>query len=190
VSIEAASPEAAVRLFQQHLNRVLNTVLTDYRLEFLKASGELYYLSFFTKRDEPVAVKLRKRPWHLFLSQTLAMNKLKSGRFELKTAGYAYRIQASSAIDEEPFVRFEYVGTQSDPNFPYCRNHVQFHKDYDGTVPPFLPCKFHVPTGWVTMESVIRFAVTDLRVPPAKSNWRQILSESEEQFKQWTSRTV
>ena len=180
---EAASPEAAVRKFQKHLNRVLNTVLTEYRLEFWKGSGDLFYLSFLTNHDEPVAVKLRKRPWHLFLSQTLGVKAVGRGRFELVTAAYAYRIQPSSTIDEEPFVRFEFVGPAADPDFAYCRNHVQFHRDYHGTVQPFSPYKFHIPTGWVTVESVIRFAVTDLKVPPYVQNWRQVLNDSEKQFR-------
>ena len=187
MSLEADSPEAAVRKFQKHLNRVLNTVLTRYRLEFWKGSGNLFYLSFLAN-DEPIAVRLDKRPWHLFLSQTLEAVGLKSGKFELKTAAYAYRIQSSPRIDEEAFVRFEYVGPRRDADFAYCRNHVQFHRDYHSIVPPYSPCKFHTPTGWVTIESIVRFAITDLKVPPRVSNWRQVLNDGERLFRDWSSR--
>lgn len=99
--LEAESPEAAVRLFQKHLNRVLNKVLTAYRLEFWKA-GPLFYLSFLAN-DEPIAIKL-KRPWHLFLSQTVDVSRVENGQYRLKTAEYAYRIQSSPSIGDEAFV--------------------------------------------------------------------------------------
>jgi hypothetical protein len=187
VSVEAESPEAAVRKFQKHLNRVLNTVLTRYRLEFWKGPGNFFYLSFLAN-DEPVAVRLDRRPWHLFLSQTLEAVGLKSDKIELKTVAYAYRIQSSPRIDVEPFVRFEYVGSRRDADFAYSRNHVQFHRDYHSIVTPFSPSKFHTPTGWVTIESIIRFAITDLKVPPRVSNWRQILNDGERLFRDWSSR--
>jgi hypothetical protein len=187
VPLEAESPEAAVRLFQKHLNRVLNKVLTAYRLEFWKV-GSLFYLGFLAN-DEPVAVKL-KRPWYLFLSQTVDVSRVQSGQYRLETAEYAYRIQSSPSIGDEAFVRFEYVGPKKDPNFPYCRNHVQLHRDYHDAVASFSPCEFHIPTGWVTIEQVIRFLITDLKVRPLVQNWRQILNESEKQFRDWTTRTV
>jgi hypothetical protein len=187
VPLEAESPEAAVRLFQRHLNRVLNRVLTAYRLEFWKV-GPVFYLSFLAN-DELIAVKL-KRPWHLFLSQTVDVSRVENGQYRLKTVEYVYRIQSSPSIADEAFVRFEYVGPKKDPNFKYCRNHVQFHRDYRNTVEPFSPCDFHIPTGWVTIEHVIKFLITDLKVPPLIHNWRQILNESEKQFREWTARTV
>jgi hypothetical protein len=87
-------------------------------------------------------------------------------------------------------VRFEYVSRHTDPAFRYPRHHVQFHRDYDGVRGDFSPHKFHIPTGWVTIEEVIRFLITDLGVPPLIENWDEELRRSEEQFREWTGREV
>jgi len=54
----------------------------------------------------------------------------------------------------------------------------------------FSPTKLHIPTGWVTIENVIRFLITDLGIPPLIETWEEELRESEEQFREWTSREV
>jgi hypothetical protein len=87
-------------------------------------------------------------------------------------------------------VRFEYVSHDADPDFSYSRNHVQFHKDFHGVIHNLSPSKLHIPTGWVTVESVVRFLLTDLKVKPLRANWEKILADSEEQFRDWTRRTV
>jgi hypothetical protein len=188
VALEASSPEEAVRIFQREINRLLNQVLKRYRLEVRSRGSDFFLLYFLRRGKEPIAIPLSKRPWHLYLGQTLDAKPLGRNRFQLKTAAYQYRLQASAAITEEPFVRFEYVGQKADPAFAYCRNHVQFHRDYDRVLPPFSPLKFHLPTGWVTIESVIHFALTDMGVTPLRKNWQQVLAESERKFRAWTAR--
>ncbi len=45
--------------------------------------------------------------------------------------------------------------------------------------------KAHVPTGWVTIEEVIRFLIVDLGVePPCGSDWVQCVTKSETRFYQ------
>jgi hypothetical protein len=184
VPLIADSPEEAVRTFQRRLNRVLNKVLTRYRLETLASSTDVL-LSFMARHDEPVAIRLRK-PWHLYIGHKVQAVQIGRRQFELKTSGYEYRFQTSPWISDEAAVRFEYVGQAKDPDFPYCRNHVQLHKRYHDVLPGFSPSKLHLPTGWVTIESVIRFAITDLRVRPLSDGWRETLAESEGQFRDWT----
>jgi hypothetical protein len=87
-------------------------------------------------------------------------------------------------------VRFEYVSRDADPGFSYSRNHVPFHEDFNGVIHNFSPSKLHIPTGWVTVESVVRFLLTDLKVKPLRPNWEEILADSEEQFREWTGRSV
>lgn len=142
MALEASSPEEAVRIFQREINRLLNQVLTRYRLEVRSRGSDFFLLSFLRKGKEPIAIPLSKRPWHLYLGQTLDAKPLGRNRFQLKTAAYQYRLQAAAAITEEPFVRFEYVGQKADPAFPYCRNHVQFHRVYDRVLRLFRHSNF------------------------------------------------
>ena len=46
--------------------------------------------------------------------------------------------------------------------------------------------KLHLPTGPVSIASVVRFLIADLDVVPRRANWAQIL-ERHEQALQWTS---
>jgi hypothetical protein len=48
----------------------------------------------------------------------------------------------------------------------------------------------HIPTGWVTVEEIIRFLISDLGVKPKEQDWEKELRDSEELFKQWTSRDI
>ena len=91
-------------------------------------------------------------------------------------------------------IRFEYIShdlaEKEKRKKNWCRHHVQFHSAYDKVRSDFLPNKYHIPTGWVTIEEVIRFLVTDLGVRPLTKKWDEELRKSEEQFRKWTSREV
>jgi hypothetical protein len=186
--LSANSPEAAFRKFQDHLNRVLNLVLTKSRLEILHTDKRSFLSFLDSDKEFTIAVKLRKKlPWHLAIIQRIDAIKTKQG-FILKTLAYAYRIQ--KAVSGEALVRFEYVSPEADPDFEYSRNHVQFHIRFDEVIANFSPTKLHIPTGWVTIESVMRFLFTELKVKPLRDDWEKILADSEEQFRKWTNRTV
>lgn len=49
----------------------------------------------------------------------------------------------------------------------------------------FSPQKFHIPTGGVTIEDVIRFLIADLKVPALIETWDEELRKSVEQFWGW-----
>jgi hypothetical protein len=40
---------------------------------------------------------------------------------------------------------------------------------------------WHLPTGWIAIEEVIRFCIVDLGVRP-KAGWQAVLAESHEKF--------
>jgi hypothetical protein len=43
--------------------------------------------------------------------------------------------------------------------------------------------KFHLPTGWVLMEDVLRFLISELEVnPPCGDSWPEVLEESRALF--------
>jgi hypothetical protein len=187
VPLITRTPREAFHTFQDHLNRTLNKVLTDYRLEFTvkHAKQERTFLHFRNDEKQPRAVPLSRPPWHLYLGQQL--RAMPEGRgYALHTIQYAYRVQRTHLIQDEAEVRFEYVSREVEPDASYSRHHVQFHRDARSASPDFSLSKLHIPTGRVTIENVIRFLITDLGVPPLIETWDEELRKSEAQFREWT----
>jgi hypothetical protein len=84
-------------------------------------------------------------------------------------------------------VRWEYATAAPGSSGP-CRHHMQFGKmvavqrfgsgQFDFT-------RFHMPTGWVTLEEVFRFLVHEFGVqPPCGVRWPAVLRDSERAFYQ------
>jgi hypothetical protein len=48
----------------------------------------------------------------------------------------------------------------------------------------------HLPTGWITVEEIIRFLICDFGVRPKSKNWDVILQNSEDLFKKWTAMRI
>ena len=60
------------------------------------------------------------------------------------------------------------------------RPHVHVYGDHD-TVDLH---KLHLPTGRVSIESVVRFVIEDLDVVPRRSDWERVLDRHEDAFRQ------
>ena len=95
-------------------------------------------------------------------------------------------MQRTPSLQDEAEVRFEYVSREMDPSARYSRHHVQFHRGYSKEQEDFSLSRLHIPTGWITIESVIRFLIADLGVAPLTEEWDEVLRESEERFREWT----
>jgi hypothetical protein len=186
VPSRAATPHELFHRVQDHGNRVLNKVLTQFRLEvlFVGVNRQQAVLAFLDRRRQPTAIPLRSSPWYLSLRQDLQAVPEESG-YMLRILQYAYRIQRTPSVREEAEVRFEYVSPDIDPDFPYSRHHVQFHRDARSASPEFSLAKFHIPTSGVTIEQVIRFLIADLGVPPLIEHWKDELRESENLSREW-----
>jgi hypothetical protein len=153
VAFVARTPREVFRLWQGYNNQALNKVLTHYRLRFpvRHAKQERAVLSFFDGEGKYSAIPLESSPWYLFHSQRLqAVTQGKD--CVLQILAYEYRIQRTSSRDDEAEVRFEYISPAIDPDFPYSRHHIQFHRDYQDVRHGFSPNKLHIPTGGVTIE--------------------------------------
>jgi hypothetical protein len=184
--LTARTPREAFHTFQDHLNGILNKVLTRYRLRFALSGTkqEQASLVFFSPQGIPVAVPLRPSPWFLYLGQEVKVVAEEKG-YVLQTLKYAYRIQRSPSLQEEAEVRFEYVSREAEPIACYPRHHVQFHRDYQEVRRGFAPNRLHIPTGGVTIEDVIRFLITDLGVPPLADQWEEELQKSRAVMREW-----
>ncbi len=186
MSLTARTPRDVFQTVQDHLNKTLNTVLTRYRLRFpLRAATETQgSLAFFNNSSVIIAVPLPPSPWYLSIVQRL--QAVPEGReYVLQTLEYQYRIQRTASVRDEAEVRFEYISSLAQPDFPYSRHHVQFHREFQDVRDGFSPNKLHIPTGGVTIEHVIRFLIADLGVPPLIAQWDAELQASEERSREW-----
>ncbi|MGE0824888.1 MAG: hypothetical protein AB7G75_16785 [Candidatus Binatia bacterium] len=189
MALNARTPREAFQTLQDHLNRTLNKVLTRTRLRFSvrHATQDKTSLAFFDRQLRAGAVQLHPSlPWYLSLRQDI--QAIPDGRgYTLRTLQYAYRIQRTPSVRDEAEIRFEYVSPEIDPNFPYSCHHVQFHRNSRSASSAFSLSKFHIPTGGVTIEQVIRSLIADLGVPPLTERWQEELQESEKQLREWFS---
>ena len=191
MALVAKTPREAFHIFRDHINHTLNTVLTDYRLQLdiLNKKQGPAFLHFKSRNNERIAVPISS-PWYLYLGQVLQTAPERNS-YRLLTVQYAYRVQRTSPISDEADVRFEYLSPRlAATDNQYCSNHVQFHRDYQDVRDGFSPNKLHIPTGWVTIENVIRFLIADLDVKPRISTWDEELRKSEKQFREWTGRDI
>ena len=113
----------------------------------------------------------------LFLGQTCEAVP-EGKKFRLKTLRYRYYLKPAAARD--PAIRWEYV---KEWDQPYCRHHLQgpIQVPFDGV--RLSLDDVHLPTGFVTIEEVIRFCLVELGSRPRSENWDSILRESYGEFK-------
>lgn len=168
--------------FRNHLARlVADTVTTTYPLTQKRPEQGRTIIGF--RQGELVGVPLDTRfgRVYFYLSQSLKTVQRDDGLFRLKTRQYWYRLQADASRGAQAILRWEYdAETKRDR---HARNHMQIPAEVpigDGIIDLN---KAHLPTGWVTIEEVIRFLIVDLGVePPCADDWPQILHESETMF--------
>jgi hypothetical protein len=104
-------------------------------------------------------------------------------KFRLRTREYWYRLQVKPDLKEKALIRWEYKSNPEQSKPSYCRNHVQIQMQALLGEGGIDLDKAHLPTGWVTIEEVIRFLIVDLEVePPCKEEWPEKLAESERAF--------
>jgi hypothetical protein len=87
-----------------------------------------------------------------------------------RTAGYAYQFRERNG---DEVVRFEWHPLPGLVPFPHL--HVHGH-DGRGR----LTGRMHIPTGVVTLGAVVRFAIEELGVRPSRSDWAEVLGDSDE----------
>lgn len=142
------------------------------------SSSGAFSLSFRTG-VEPGEARLRTRlgEIRLFLGQTC--KAVREGQwFRLKTLRYRYFLRAPAA--KEPAIRWEYI---KEWDQPFCRHHLQGPIDVLFADRRLSLNDVHLPTGFVTIEEVIRFCIVELDARPLSTNWDVILRESYRDFK-------
>jgi len=179
------SPDQVFSTFKDHLSQLLNRTVTQAPLTKLRVGTRV--LVEFWQNGRPVCVRVG-RGYHLYVGQTLEAIEETRSRYRLKTVAYAYRIAEGPSFDDRCLFRWEYNAREyKDSLAP--RHHLH--------IPAQLRCsgnrildteELHIPTGWITVEEVIRFLIQELDVKPKSKNWDALLCRSEEKFREWTSR--
>jgi hypothetical protein len=82
-----------------------------------------------------------------------------------------------------PVVTLRWEYDRSTPNDRHPRHHAQMRADVTIGTGALDLDRAHLPTGWVTLEEVIRFLIVELEIdPPCGDKWPEELAESERRF--------
>ncbi len=126
----------------------------------------------------PVALATNVGVLHLDLVQLLGTEREAKHKYRLHTLKYWYRLQETREGDG--LIRWEY----NPGALPKCRHHIQLASARLPVADGELDLnRLHLPTGWVTIEEVIRFLITDMAVkPPCGDEWQNRLKGGERRF--------
>lgn len=174
-------PEAA-RSFCKHLNDLLARTVTQARLREFGARGaptiNITFRQAGIVREAPL--NTHYGPMGLYIGQLCGSVPTQDGRHRLITVQYKYTLTPAGA--NEPLFRWEYI-RRPKAGANWCRNHLQgAPMVYLGeqTVPLN---RWHLPTGYVPIEDILRFCIMDLRVKPLSTKWDRVLRESYQRFR-------
>ena len=142
----------------------------------------------FREGNSPKAIPINTNHGKLFfwVSQLVrATPRQAEGDYKLSTLAYWYRLQATAESDAQALIRWEYdraLRTGAKP----CRHHVQHQSTISiAGVAALDMNRLHVPTGWVTLEEVLRFLIYDLGMrPPCGGTWHSVIENSERVFRE------
>jgi hypothetical protein len=186
------TPREVFEEFRTKISELLNKTVTDAPLAITSlARDETRAQLVFRRNNIPIAAPLIEKGLFLYIGQELKVEQ-QDKSWKLKTLQYRYRIQPTDDLKDTQALRWEYVAREVRDN-EYCRHHFQAPIEFElreGMSPLSLK-DAHLPTGWVTIEEIIRFLIVELRVKPKdEDGWDKLLRESEGRFKEWTGREI
>lgn len=183
-----ARPAEVFREFQEHIAGLLNRTVTDAPLSLTHKQNNPF--ATVTFRDElrvAIAAPLFGSSLFLFFSQDLVVEDQGNKSWKLRTVKYTYHLLESPSPDSPWLIRWEYI-SPSRRKMSHPRNHVHLPVILDTADGVLDLDSLHLPTGWVTIEEIIRFLIVEVKVKPKSDDWNGDLESSERLFKQWTGR--
>lgn len=108
-------------------------------------------------------------------------------RYAVRVLSYLYGISRKdrNAMFESEVLHFHW-DREVAAGTPYPLGHLHVGQGILAQPTFMRPGDFHnahIPTDRVSLEAVVRFAITELEVEPLKENWRQTLDDSEAAFR-------
>jgi len=183
-------PKEAFDLLRNHLAVLLNGTITDARLSLIHLRNEERAQISFRQGQISIAAPVFANDLYLYIGQNLRVTRQLDRTWKLRTVEYRYRVQGTPGLEDDDCLRWEYVAREI-RDTKHCRHH--FHLEGEYTLGPrrVIPLhEVHLPSGWVTIEEIIRFLITEVGVRPKDPRWETLLQESEEVFKRWTGRDI
>jgi hypothetical protein len=178
----------AIQIFRASLNSLLaNTITRMPIIAFVSKPSEHITLSFRQGgASVPATLASQFGLIDLVLHQTLEAVEGQRERFRLRITEYQYTV--TPVGDDDPLFRWEFVRFPSSGSF-WCRNHLQGPIGIGIGGRTVNLNDWHLPTGWVPIEEIIRFCIVDLGVQPLDTSvdsegnpgWHTRLIESSQQ---------
>jgi hypothetical protein len=177
------TPKACVDRFKRHIQELVSGTLSSTAHLECWREGDWWAMGFTGTKGGTIPIRTKFGVLHLDLSQALSPTP-EGNQFRLETSAYWYRIQRTSAgPNDRAILRWEYDRCLDLLTPAHCRNHVQIEAKLPTVHGHKLDLdKVHIPTGWVTIEEIIRFLIKDLGVPSVSRDWSQRLAASEKVF--------
>ena len=132
-----------------------------------RGQDKRYVLAFY-RGDDPTTVPIKTRlgTLHFYLGQRVEAIE-EQNRYRLETHEYWYRLQQAPGLKERALIRWEYTKEVPKDKATHCRNHVQIATSLTVATDADMDLnRLHLPTGWVTIEEVLRFLVFELELRP------------------------
>jgi hypothetical protein len=189
--IEGRHLREVSQILREHLNVLLSHTITRVPLIAYFDRGSTFTQLSFRHGGVPSTITLHTKfgSVDLFLAQMCDAIEGQHHRVQLRTTKYRYTLTPAGA--SEPAFRWEYEKFPSASSF-WCRHHLQGPLPFQfGHSPTITLNDLHLPTGWVTIEEVIRVCIVDLGVTPLETAlenngvpaWHARLQDSYERFK-------
>jgi hypothetical protein len=183
-------PGDVFRQFRDHISRLLNLTVTDAPLSLTHRKDALFAQFAFRDQSEfPMAAPLFSGGLFLAVSQQLQVEPLPNRTWRLRTLEYSYHLLEGPSPDSRWIFRWEYVSRRRRHD-EHPRHHVHVATVLDTPAGKLDLDRLHLSTGWVTIEEVIRFLITEVGVKTKAENWDEELMRSEGLFREWTGRSV
>ena len=158
-----------MKTFLQPLRRAISCV-TNAQLAGGDTPGEIHGLIIRPAPDGRIRLS-GQAPITLRLIHLYEVTEGETG-WAVHTSGYTYQFEL---LEGPEIVIYHYdPRPQSLVKFPHL--HVR------GLTQPLPLGKAHFPTGRVSIEAVLRFAVRELGVTPLRSDWEAVLADTERDF--------
>ncbi len=188
MALTGSTPAKAYGQFHRHIKNLLNQTITDAPLKLvIRATDETRAALFPPGGVMPV----RYSSLFLYIGQNLVVKQAERGQRHLRTVRYRYIIQEGPQPGDRQLLRFDYVPPEQQKTpTQHPRHHVHISTELSVGKRQFNLARVHLPTGWVTIEELIRFIITELGVKAKPDDWDDILKNSEEKFREWTQREI
>lgn len=183
--ITGRTAKACFDTFATHVRSLLAETVCKHRHVRLDANKgtNRAVLTFAEPDGKAAALDTAPGKLYFYASQQLDVVPESKKRFRLRTLRYFYRLQSGPELSaKNALLRWEYDRAKRGGDRP-CRHHMHAPVElaFDGG--KLCLDDVHVPTGWVTIEEVIRFLILEIgHKPPCGTKWPDALADSERAF--------